>query len=202
MELNVPKIVNNIPKAKGTLVVNQITGGTSANRTAIGYGSWIQLDNTYGLIACVSADTYAKYVVIGIYDAGGERLNVQYVTAAQLVANTYLFEVIPIGGLIFEMTEDGLTTPITNANSTVYADIIVTAPTEPKQLAMGLPGIAMPIIQIDSNTVNASSSGLLLQLLGLAPGLDNPAYSATAGSQRNFYAKVIDAVAQEAQSTN
>ncbi|MFH1740672.1 MAG: hypothetical protein ABIH23_16815 [bacterium] len=201
MELKVPKILNTVPVGLRSMVATTV-GTTSA---AIGIGSWVDEDS--GLLASASGETNAKYVVMGIYKADGERMQQQYLTAAQILATAYLLEVIPIGGLIFEMTEDGLVTPITDANSgigaAVYCDLVVTAPTEPPETSLGLPGRGIPTIQIDSDTVNAASTGLLCQLLGLSGNIDNPAYSATAAeNKRNFLVKVIDAVAQADQDAN
>ncbi len=147
-----------------------------------------------------AADT-AALVVSKIIQTNGSEAPNQY----QAASTSYSVEGWPIGGLIFYAEEDADTTPITDANAGpgIYADLIVGTIDR-----SGAPGAtiddntiydwkAIPNIKIDSSSVNSSASGLLVELLGLAPidPMDggNP-YSATSlASPRIFKMRVIPA---------
>jgi hypothetical protein len=155
-------------------------------------GTWIT-PSTNGYIPVATGGAAASHYITKIFDAEGELLDNQYVAASPSV--DYLVEAVPIGGVIFDMMEDGLVTPITDANAHGYADIVVGAITG-TSAAKALFNNGVPSILINSDTVNASASGLLVQLLGVSPISDNRPYSATAAaSRRIFRVKVIDAVA-------
>jgi hypothetical protein len=169
--------------------------GASDHSLALCPGAWVTTTGVH----VATAGAAAAYVVDTIFDASFKRLSSQYVTAAALNAAQYYASVKPIGKMEFIMAEDALATPITDANQKVYADIIVAAPTAPNTADNPFDD-GTPNILIDSSTVNASSSGLLIQLLGLAGDVDNAPYSSTASaSPRWFKVKVIDAAASVSQ---
>lgn len=166
-------------------------------------GSWIRLADTpaNGYQAVASGEANASHVIDSIEDAAGKRLPFQHVAAGSLTQ--YYVWAKPIGNLVFRITEDADTTPITDANSgalaATYCDVVVTAmadiSTQDRQF-----GNPTPNIKLDSNTVNATQTGLLVQLLGLDTQVDQPAYSATTlASPRVFRCKVASAAAQANQ---
>ena len=167
-------------------------------------GSWITLHATpaNGYVPCESACAAASHVIRQILDQYGNPIPWQYVAATDTTQYYVLAE--PIGGLVFDMTEDADTTPIPDASSgnvnPFYADIAVGAMADTTQGAARLTGKVIPNIKIDSHTANASSSGLLIQLMGVSPNPGVRSYSATTlASPRVFRVKVIDSVAQASQ---
>lgn len=158
--------------------------------------SWMTR-STNSIIASTSGENTIDYYVIAIYDANLRKLPFQYVTAAQANAAAYTLAVVPtVLSLYFEIAEDGLVTPITNANSgsgvPTWCDIIVAAvgtPDENFQYSDPFGTIA-PNIMLNSDTVATSAGSLTCALHGLSPRVDQSAYNATAGSQRVFLASV------------
>ena len=177
---------------------NMILMSHSDTHTPVWVGAWT-LASANGQITVVSGENSADYYVAGLFDARGVRLPKQYVSKAELEAADYYFLGYPIGNIVFAITEDGLTTPITDGNSgsgvATYADIVVTSPTALEIGAVDQPyGNPLGTITVDSNTVNTTAGTLTLQLLGLYPGVDNNPYSATASaSPRTFLAKLRSA---------
>lgn len=170
-----------------------ITTSASDTHTVDLYpGQWL-VGSTNSYIGVASGENDADFVIQAIYDQYGRRLDRQHVTAAQANATAYIVSVIPIGGIIFKITEDGLTTPITDANAGpgIYADIVVANPSATDQATADANPFygGIGTIQIDSNTVSSTAGTLTVELLGLAPDETN-AYNATAGSQRTFLAQV------------
>lgn len=135
--------------------------------------------------------------VVSIRDPQNRWLNIQYVTAAQLLAHVYELVIEPCGGLEYMGTEDALGTPITDANSgtsavtPVYVNLV--APVEPTTQDGNINPYQSPIqtILIDSSTVTTTAGSTALVLLGNVQNYGNRPYSATAGaSPRSFLFKV------------
>jgi len=165
---------------------------TSSNN-AIYRNSWLK-DGT----AMASAAADADYVVESLYDASGRRLNFQHVTAAEADAAQYYAKVYPIGKLIFEIEEDADAGAIAAAveSGGYYADLVVAAADDLSQedrIPFGEPTVN---ILLDSSSANASSSGLLVEILGLSPSEDR-VYGAS--TKRRWLIKVIDACATYTQ---
>lgn len=135
--------------------------------------------------------------VVSIRDPNNRWLNIQYVTAAQLLAHVYELVIEPCGGLFYQGTEDALGTPITDANSgssavtPVYCTFV--APVEPTVQDGNINPYGSPIqtILFDSSTVTTTAGTTSITLLGPVPNYGNRPYSATAGvSPRSFLFKV------------
>lgn len=179
------------------------TSGDDTHTTDIVPGMWL-IASTNSYIGVTTGSNTADFVVLSIRDSVGRMLPYQHVTIAELNATSavYHLEVLPIDNLVFEMVEDGDTTPITNANAGPgrYADIVVAAvaagaTAAPSTTELGLEainpyGAPMTSLLIDSDTVSSTAGTLTVELLGVSPAITNTAYSATAGTQRKFLAKV------------
>ena len=126
-----------------------------------------------------------------------------YLSNAEITAGGNYLRAIPVKGIVFSALEDAVGGVISDANSgeshlaPTYADLIVANPgTAELAVANKVPyAHAGADVRIDSSTVNSSSSGLLIQLLGV-----DPSYKAASGAARRFLFKVIDAAAQFGQS--
>jgi len=182
---------------------------TSTSDTHL-HGIWpgmFVVASTNGYIAVKGTETIsgdstsfasADYVVNAIRDAQGQKLPVQYVTTTQLGAAAYILEVIPIGSVEFYITEDGDTTPITNADSggvaARYCNVVITEPSSSLNPVTGYNPITTTWgkFLLDSSSVTGTAGSTSMQLLGVA-SIPQNAYSATAGSQRVFKAKVRSA---------
>ena len=148
-----------------------------------------------------------SYVCVGLYESDGVTpVKKGYVTNAELDAGwTGFVRVMPIGDVIFVGEEDGDGGNISNANAGpgIYTDLMVAEPSA-QELAIGNKTLGveqpMPSIKIDSSAVNASSSGLLIELLGLESTPDQPADGT--GHARKFRFKVISSAATYSQSAN
>lgn len=193
-----PYIAMPVPADTGgkTMASHQLlvaTSGEDAHTLGIVPGSFVAPDtNGYASITASTATVYGR--VVSILDSNMRALAYQAVTADQLNATGAVFylTIEPVGGVIYHASEDALTTPITDANSTVYADLAFTDFTS--QASVNPIGTPIQKILIDSNTVNASSSNLQIQLLGLAPVANQNPYSATASaSPRVFRFKFVTA---------
>lgn len=171
-----------------------LTSASDSNTIDICPGMWL-IKSTNSYIATASGSNTVDFTVISVADSVGRALPYQHVTAAELDATAYLLEVIPVDNLVFEIVEDALVTPITDANAGpgIYADIIVANPTSGELAleAINPYGGPIPSILIDSDTVSSTAGSLTIELLGLSPAITNSAYSATAGAApRKFLAKV------------
>lgn len=175
-------------------------------------GMWF-IDGTNGPIASQAGDNTVRGIITRIMYLNGNSVPGGLLTDTELNDHTSrddgirLIEYMPIGGLIFAMSEDGLVTPITDANSGVgsagktYADFVYTAPSgayNPGD-SENLIGRPSGILQINSDTVNTTGTNLPIELLGVLGAPGNPAYSATAGSQRVFICKIQSSQADEDQ---
>lgn len=198
-----------MPTMVNTQGLNQHGSGifvpTSASDNHL-HGIWpgmFTVASTNGQIAVKGTETVegnstsfssADYFVLWIRDSQGQKLPVQYVTVAQLetASAVYILEVVPIGNVQFQITEDGDTTPITNANAGPgkYCNVIITEPSAPD--------VYNPITTtwgkflLDSSSVTGTAGSTSMQLFGVAPIPQND-YSATSGSQRVFTAQVRSA---------
>jgi hypothetical protein len=195
-KLKMPRVYsygNNGVSAKATLVK---MSADDTHTVGVWPGMWT-LASTNGQISTATGSDTVDYVVEAIYDAAGKLLDKQYLTAAQLNASDYYISAVPIGGIIFEITEDGVTAPISAAESgattAMYADIIVAEPDAASISSTDDPyGAPCGSLMISSNTSDGTAGTLTLQLLGPSPRLHQE-YSATAGSKRTFLAKVRSA---------
>jgi hypothetical protein len=163
----------------------------------IGVGSWV-VASTNGYISVdgvggTPTSGGGDYRVTKLYSADGVELDFQYLTVAELGAATYYADVQPLGGIDFEATEDGDTTPIAEADSgktvAAYANLIITniAAAVLAALKAANPfGGASVLMEIDSTSITSSAGSTMVRVKGPARGADNPVVSATAGSQRNF----------------
>jgi len=212
----VPQIVGG-PSTLGPSV-NTTRIRTSASDTHVGSiwsGCWL-IASTNSHIACSgtgggspSPDASASYVVAQIFDSNGVRVPGQYVHEDELNTSgaIYILEVYPIGGLVFDILEDGDTTPITEANSgsgaARYAEFTVTepdalTPTPTTLLARNPFARVQGRILLDSTSVTGTVGTVTLQLLGASPTADNAEYSASGA--RMFRAKFVAAQASETQT--
>lgn len=199
-QFNTPRIVESggLDIHSASAVV--LTHGDDTHTIGIGIDSWV-LASTNGYIHVASGSDTADYVVKEIRDSNGRRLDYQYVTPDELNATgaVYQLSVIPIGGLIFNITEDADTTPITAAESgafaAAWADIIVTdapltAATRNRQ-PFDAPKVT---IKLDSSTSDTSAGSLTCKLHGPAHVVGNPVYSATSlANPRIFRASIRSA---------
>lgn len=152
-----------------------------------------------------SAAATASYYVDGILDADGLKLKDNgYLSNAEIVAGGNFLRVIPVKGLVFSVMEDGDSGFIANADigtptAPRYFDFIVANPgTAELAVAGKVPyAHAMNNILIDSSTVNSSSSGLLIELLGLDHSRNQEL--GTPSAARRFLCKIIDAAATYGQ---
>lgn len=146
----------------------------------------------------------ATHVVMGIMNLDGvTHKSDGYLSNAEITAGSnHKLVVAPIGGIIFSLVEDGDGGNISNANAGpgVFADLVVANPgTAELNVANIMPyAQARADIRIDSSSVNASSSGLLVELLGLDPYVNQP-FDNT-GAVRRFLCKVIAAQATHDQT--
>ena len=166
----------------------------------------ILIGNNDALKVMSSAAATASYFVDGIYDSDALTLKKNgYLSNAEITAGGNYVSVIPVKGLIFSALEDGDGGYISNANSgsptsPIYADFIVANPATAELAVTGkVPyGHAGADVRIDSSSVNASSTGLLIELLGLDPSVNQELGTATAA--RRFLCKVIDSAATYGQA--
>lgn len=156
---------------------------------AFAVGTWV-VQSTNGYIPVVSAGDTVAGVIGKIFDKWGREIEAaDYVAASPSV--DYKAMIIPVGYLTFRGTEDGLVTPIPDSSQYYYCDIVVST-INTSGSGLITPYIAQPVILIDSDSANSSSSSRCIQLQGLSPVVDQPAYSATAAAApRTFNFKVI-----------
>lgn len=178
---NMPRLVSTGGLNKHSAATRVLASADDTHTNGIAVGGFV-IASTNGYITVAPAsDTSAAYQVQSILDAQGRALPCQYVTAAEANASNYYLEVIPVGGCEFELPEDALVTPITDAAilAGYYADMTVAEPTTTKDVnPFGTP---QQVWRIDSDSANSSSSNLIIQLISLGQCLNNP-YSATAAA--------------------
>lgn len=201
--MKTPRIISG-PHGRPALCASdllELASATNPNvHTPIGIGSWIIDDDTDGVRALEDADAAVGWQVDGILmEDGVTPKRNQYLTAEEANSGNYKLAVFPLGGCELVLEEDGVGGNISDAAiaATPYVDIVVTAPDdygEAEKNEMGV-GKAHANIKIDSSSVNAATTGKVLQLLGVADVgnvLDSTA-------KRSFRCKVIDSIAQAVQ---
>lgn len=161
-------------------------------------GGYVSVKGTETVGGNSTSFASADYFVDKIYDSTMNELSFQYVSVAtlQVTGAVYYLDVKPIGGLFFNMTEDGDTTPITNANSSgTYAYVIIAEPSAPSGYNVEDAQVGGSFY-IDSSTVTGTAGSTSVQIQNLA-NVPNPPYSATSGSQRVFKVNVRSAGASQ-----
>lgn len=140
---------------------------TCSGSAAIAIGSFV----TTAGAAMASGATDAAYIVDAILLADGltPKRN-GYLNATEAAAAAHKLRVIPLGGLILEMEEDGdggnISLTETFATNK-YAEAIVTAPADiTEDEKSDTPQVAHANIKIDSSDLNSSATGRLLEILG------------------------------------
>ena len=107
-QINVPRIIRG-PSSLGITIDPSLKSfAASGHGTDLFPGTWLTgLDAALTTVA--SAETTMSYVVKSIFDQYGHMLPYQNVTAAVMnAANTFKASVAAIGGIQFEISEDGL----------------------------------------------------------------------------------------------
>lgn len=168
--------------------------------------SWVKLStNSVITVAGGAENPFGR--VVSIRNPMNYWQNIQFVTAAQLLANVYELTIEPCGDLTYQGTEDALTTPITDANSgapgtpTIYANFA--APVDPTNTPNGNNPYGSPVqtLKIASTSVTTSAGSTALILKGLVPNYGNRIYSATSlASPRSFLFTPRAATADQATS--
>lgn len=190
-----------VPTAATDTHLHGIWAGMFVVASSAGY---IAVKGTETVAGNSTSFASADYVVQRILDSNSQELKIQYVSSTDLMVTgaVYYLEVMPIGNLEFYITEDGDTTPITNANSglvtTTYCNVIISEPTVPPPAEL----IGNPIngyFYLDSSSVTGTAGSTSMQLLGRADLQQDP-YSATAGSKRFFKAIVRSAGKSQLQN--
>lgn len=160
-------------------------------------GGYVAVKGTETVTGNSTSFASADYVVQRILDSNGQELPIQYVTVGQLTATgaTFTLEVMPVGNLYFYITEDGDTTPITDANNgnagIKYCNVIISEPTAPPPAEL-VGNCIGGYFYLNSDTVTGTAGSTSMALYGMADLMQAP-YSATAGSQRLFKVQVRSA---------
>lgn len=173
---------------------------SSSNTLGVCPGQWLVASTA---LPVASAGAAADLVVDTIYDYQGRPYDFQYRTVAELDATGSGTEdkvrTYGAGKIVFEMLEDadgGAMAAAVEAGA-YYADITNAEPTgSGNKSIIPIGGGAIPTIYIDSSGANASSTGLLIEILGLSPR-ESRVYGAS--TARRWYVKIIDACAAYSQ---
>lgn len=172
------------------------TSVSDSHVLGIGVKSWVKL-STNSVICIAGGTENPAFRVVSIRDPQNHWLNVQFVTAAQLLANVYELVLEPVGGITYQGTENALTTPIpvgsegTPGTTPQYANFA--APVDPTVQDGNINPYSSPVqtILIRSTSLTTTAGSTAIQLLGLVPNYGNRPYSATSlASPRSFLFKV------------
>jgi hypothetical protein len=199
--MQTPRILNG-PHGRSALALDNLVvlAADSVHTFGVGVGSFLTNDDTDGLRHTEAADDVIDFIVAGIlHEDGVTSKNNQWLTPAECESGNYKLQVIPIGNLTFEILEDGLVTPVTDASiaaGTVFADLVVTAPTDTEEFEKNPQGVGRvyPDIRLDSDSIDASSTGKPIEILGVSR-----INGAVDGSPRLFKCRVTAAAAQSVQ---
>lgn len=178
--LNVPRIYDGGGNQVHGYRVDLTTSASDTHTNAIFPGCFTVAD-TNGQRAITTSDTTVDFFIQHVYggasgqatqgavhDPGQCALKADLETSGAV----YRLEGFPVGGLIFEMAEDGVGGAISAWATTPYVDLIFTNPTSTVNKLNPTAGVTGTIL-IDSSTANASSSNLAFQIVGLSPRADN-----------------------------
>lgn len=174
-----------------SLASRTIYTSTSDTHTSkpISVGSFLTASTNSHILAVDGEDTLS-YWVAQIFDAQRRSRTFQYVTAAELAAASFGMLCIPAAACDWEIEEDALVTPLTDAMASglYYCDINITVPTA-AQIAKGnLMPFTGPVhvTKLDSDTANTTAGSLTFRIKGISPR-NTQAYSATAGASPRVF---------------
>lgn len=140
-------------------------------------------------IATASADVLTGAQIRSLYNENGIELPYQHVTKADLEATDHYFEALPVGGIIWEGTEDGVGNFLAQADMNKYGLLAVAAITTTNK-EINPRGVGLANILLKSSTFLGAQtlSGVMIQVLAVSGSLDND----VAGTIRNYQFKFID----------